>query len=68
MAKPSFFGDGHNQRRSDPERVVYCKKLGEVQDGLGASALAANDPQHNDTIRILTQKWLCALNGVPYTG
>lgn len=68
MAQPSFFGDGHNQRRSDPKRVVYCKKLGEVQDGLGGSALPANNPEHNDTIRILLQKWLCALNGIAYTG
>lgn len=68
MAQPSFYGDGHDQRRSDPKHVVLCKKLGEVQDSLGGSALPENNPQPGDTNRILIQKWLYALNGLPYTG
>ena len=68
MAQPQFFGDGHTPRRSDPKRVVWCKKLGEYQDGLGVAALSANNPEHHDTIRTLMQKLLFALNGLPYTG
>jgi hypothetical protein len=67
MAQPSFFGDGHNQRRSDPKRIVWCKKLGEFQDSI-TTPLPANNPMPNDTIRVLMQKLLCAFNGVPYTG
>ena len=68
MAKPTFFGDGYTPRRSDPKRVVWCKKLGEYQDSIGISALPQNDPAINDTIRVLMQKLLCARNSVSYTG
>lgn len=66
--QPDFYGDGHDQRRSDPKHVVLTKKLGEVQDSLGGSALPANNPQPGDTNRVLLQKWLCAWNGVSYEG
>lgn len=71
MARPTFFGDGHTPRRSDPQRIIICKKLGEIQDAIEASGgtiFAANDPQINDTVRILLQKILNALNGTAYTG
>jgi hypothetical protein len=67
MAQPSFFGDGHTPRRSDPKRIVWAKKLGDYQDSL-ASPLPANNPAPGDTERILMQKLLCALNSVSYTG
>jgi len=66
--EPSFLGDGYFQRRSDTKWTVVCKKLGEVQSALGASALPANNPRRSDTKRVLLQKWLCALNSVSYTG
>lgn len=68
MAQPSFLGDGHNQRRTDPKRIVWCKKLGEYQDSLAGIALPANNPRPHDTVRVLMQKWLFALNGTSYTG
>ena len=68
--QPFFFGDGYTPRRSDPKRVVWCKKLGEYQEHLKSSGLdlATNNPEPNDTIRILNQKLLFAMNGIKYTG
>lgn len=68
MAQPDFLGDGHTQRRSDTKWLVWAKTLGEYQDSLGGSALAANNPRRSDTLRILKQKLLCAIDGVTYTG
>lgn len=65
---PSFLGDGYDSRRSDAKWVVWAKNLGRYQSGLGSSALSANDPARSDTLRILKQKLLCAIDGVPYTG
>lgn len=68
MPQPLFLGDGYDPRRSDAKWVVWAKNLGRYQTGLGGSALDENNPNRSDTLRILKQKLLCAIDRVRYTG
>ncbi len=62
------FGEGNAGRRDDPKWIVQCKWLLTLQAGLGNSALAANNPDRADGVRVLREKILCAKDGVSYHG
>ncbi len=59
--------DGFAPRRTDTRWFILVKTLKAIQDSAGGG-ISDNDPGCNDTRRILLQKILCALDGVPYNG
>lgn len=66
MAQPTFLGDGDEQKRGDTRWLRWVKMLGQYQNRLGA--LSANNPQRGDSLRVVKQKLLNAVNGTSYTG
>ena len=66
MAQPTYYAEGTTPRLRDTRYRVMTKILGETQN-LGG-ALSANNPKPFDTMRVLKQKWLNAIDGTAYTG
>lgn len=67
MPQPDYYAEGTDSKIRDTKLRLYTKILGATQNSLGG-ALSANNPKRFDTRRRLKQKWLCALDGVAFTG
>lgn len=64
MSQPTFLSDGHTPRRGSAMLEITEKVVGNAQDH-AAAPLAVNDPQPQDTILTLNQKWLGAITNLP---
>lgn len=66
MAQPDYYEEGATPRRRDTLLRVWTKALGARQNLDGA--LSANNPRRQDTLRVIKQKTLNAINGTEYNG
>lgn len=65
--QPSFLSDFATARRDASRWTILAKWLGAIQNGLGAAALASNNPKRHDTRWVLLEKINAAKAGIPYS-
>lgn len=63
MPQPSYIGSGTTPKKGDTWLILVAKRLGAIQNGLGAPN-QANNPERKDTWRELYSKILAAENGL----